>query len=326
MGDSHMIDELDLRLVHALQLDGRAPFSRLADVLGVSDQTVARRYRRLHADFGMRVLALPEQELLGRTRWALRLRSTPEAAESLAKALARREDTAWISLMAGGTEVMCVTRSRSHDEHEALLLGRLPRTPSIVEIGAHSILHTFYGGALGWFTKREALTAQEADALRLPPPDLPEPGTVVLDAADEALFAALARDGRATYPELHRATGLSETAVKRRLEQLRGSGVLYTDVQLDTAWIGHDTRAVFWITAAPAELHSVGTALAAHRQTAFVAATTGSSNIVAVVICRDTAEMYRYLSERVGALEGVRHVETVPYLRLVKQITTEGIH
>ncbi|WP_406270940.1 Lrp/AsnC family transcriptional regulator [Actinacidiphila glaucinigra] len=322
--DSHTLDELDMRLLHALQLDGRAPFSRIAEVLGVSDQTVARRYRRLRGDLGMRVLGLPEQELLGRTRWALRLRSTPEAAESLAKALARRDDTAWISLMSGGTEVMCVTRPRSHDEHDALLLGRLPRTPSIVEIGAHSILHTFYGGALGWFAKRGALTDAEVAALRPPPPEPPS-GTVVLDATDEALLAVLARDGRASYPELHRATGLSESAAKRRLEQLRGSGVLYTDVQLDTAWVGHDTRAIFWITAAPSALSSVGQALAAHPETAYVAATTGSSNLVAVVICSSTPELYRYLSECVGALDGVRHVETVPSLRLVKQITTEGI-
>ncbi|MFG2306772.1 hypothetical protein [Actinacidiphila glaucinigra] len=48
-------------------------------------------------------------------------------------------------------------------------------------------------------------------------------------------------------------------------------------------------------------------------------------NLVAVVICSSTTEFYRYLSECVGALDGVRHVETVPSLRLVKQITTEGI-
>ena len=41
------LDALDLKLLHALQIDGRAPFSRIAEVLGVSDQTVARRFRRL---------------------------------------------------------------------------------------------------------------------------------------------------------------------------------------------------------------------------------------------------------------------------------------
>lgn len=101
--------------------------------------------------------------------------------------------------------------------------------------------------------------------------------------------------------------------------------MLCTDVQLDTTWIGHTTRAVFWIPTAPSALSLVGLALAAHRQTAYVAATTGSPDLVAVVICRDTPETYRYLNEQVGALDGVRHAETVPLLRLVKQITTEVI-
>ncbi|MYR89980.1 AsnC family transcriptional regulator, partial [Streptomyces sp. SID685] len=42
-------DELDRRLVHALQIDGRAPFSTIAEALGVSDRTVARRYARLRS-------------------------------------------------------------------------------------------------------------------------------------------------------------------------------------------------------------------------------------------------------------------------------------
>lgn len=47
--DSVTLDPVDLRLLHALQIDGRAAFSRIADVLGVSDRTVARRFGRLRA-------------------------------------------------------------------------------------------------------------------------------------------------------------------------------------------------------------------------------------------------------------------------------------
>jgi len=37
------MDRLDRQILQALQLEGRAPFSRLAAVLGVSEQTIARR-------------------------------------------------------------------------------------------------------------------------------------------------------------------------------------------------------------------------------------------------------------------------------------------
>jgi DNA-binding Lrp family transcriptional regulator len=145
----------------------------------------------------------------------------------------------------------------------------------------------------------------------------------VLDPADELLMAELARDGRSSYPDLQRATGCSESAVKRRLERLRSSGALYIDVQLDASELGYGSHALLWITVAPSELATVGKALAEHPEIAFAAATTGRSNLVAVVICRDSAGLYTYLSETVGMLDGVQHIETSPTLRRVKQLTYE---
>lgn len=321
------LDTLDQQLLHALQIDPRAPFSRIAAVLEVSDQTVARRYRRLRADFGLRVVGMTDGSLLGRTRWMLRLRCAPDASVAIARALARRPDTAWVRLTSGGTELLCVADA-GPDAYDALLFGKLPRTPSIVEIGAVSLLHVFYGGSPGWFTKNGPLTRAQAAALRPPPHQgAPAPGAGPAPAPgpeDEALLTALAGDGRTSYPELHRATGRSESAVKRRLEQLFRSGMLYFDVQFDSALLGYDAQAVLWLTVAPSALASVGKALAGHPETAFVAATTGTSNLIASVICRDHAGLYTYLSERIGAIEGLRHVETSPVVRKFKQMTYEG--
>ncbi|MGP9017414.1 Lrp/AsnC family transcriptional regulator [Streptomyces sp. BR1] len=324
--DSPEFDELDLRLLNALQLDGRAPFSRIAAVLGVSDQTVARRYRRLYAEGELRVVAVRDHERFGHDHWMLRLRCTPDASVSIATALARRPDTKWIGLTSGGTEVVCTTESRRPEDHEALLLGKLPRTPSIVEIGAHQLLHIFYGGPLGWFTKGPALTAEESAALRPAPVEPAEgpSGPLRLDAADEALIAALEQNGRAGYPELQKATGRSESAVKRRLDQLLRSGALFIDVEFDSVRFGYRSKAMLWITVAPSALASVGAALASHSEIPFAAATSGPSNIVAVVICRDAAELYTYLSEKLGTLDGVQHVETSPLLRQVKRLTYAG--
>lgn len=70
-------DELDRGLLHAVHLDARAPFRRLGEVLGVSDQTVARRYVRLRESGALRVTALSDP---GRVQWLLRVRAVPSAA------------------------------------------------------------------------------------------------------------------------------------------------------------------------------------------------------------------------------------------------------
>ncbi|KPI11454.1 transcriptional regulator, AsnC family [Actinobacteria bacterium OK074] len=316
--ENHTYDELDLRVLRALEIDGRASFSRIGAVLGVSDQTVARRFRGLSEDGGVRVVAVTDFEALGRDQWLLRLRCAPDGAEAIAAALARRPDTLWVGLMAGGTEVFTVTRPRSRDDHDELLLGKLPRTPSVLEIRVHQVLHRFYGGPESWLSKRVVLTEAEEEALRPPPRG---PGPARIDPEDEPLVALLERDGRATYPELARATGRSESAVKRRLAALLSSGAVYFDIDYPPELVGHGVLAALWITAAPSALHSVGEALAAHPEVAYATATSGVSNLTATAVARDTPGLYAYLSRRLGTLEGVQHVETAPIVRRVKQLT-----
>jgi DNA-binding Lrp family transcriptional regulator len=317
--ESDTFDRLDLQVLAALETDGRASFSRIAAVLGVSDQTVARRYRRLCAEAGLRVVAMRDGHVLGQDQWMLRIRCAPDSAPAIAEALAKRRDTSWIGLASGGTEVLCATRPRHPADHDDLLLGKLPRTPSVVEIRAHQLLHRFYGGSSGWIRKFGALTGEQIAALRTAPEAHPAPPR--LEPEDEPLLAVLERDGRASYPELQRATGRSESAVKRRLAQLRASGAVYIDTEYQTQTVGYPLAAILWITAAPAALHSVGEALAAHEETAWVSATAGPCNLLVTVLARDAAGLYAYLSGPLGRLEGVRHVETTPFLRRVKQLT-----
>jgi len=316
------LDPLDLKLLQALQLDGRVPFSRLAEVLAVSDQTVARRYRRLRTTVGLRVLGMTDESRLGRQSWVVRLRCTPDVTEQLAGALARRPDTSYIGLFSGGTEVMCAMKPRSSQERDELLFDRLPRTPRVISVSAHCLLHSYYGGPLGWLNKLRALDPDEEAALTRPPVETAG-APVTLDADDEALLAVLRRDGRTPLTDLRTGTGQTEPAVKRRLDRLRSCGVLYFDVQYDRESLGHPTVAMLWLTVAPSALADVGRALAKHPEVGFAAAVTGQANIVASVICRDTGALYTYLSERIGVLGGVRAVETVLTLRQVKQLTYE---
>jgi DNA-binding Lrp family transcriptional regulator len=40
---------------------------------------------------------------------------------------------------------------------------------------------------------------------------------------------------------------------------------------------------------------------------------------MAAVACRDEQALYRYLTERIGALDGVAQLETAPVIRTVKR-------
>ena len=181
-------------------------FSRIAEVLGVSEQTVARRYRRLRGDGYLRVMGLVSPRGLGVTEWLLRIGCRPGGARRLADALARREDVSWVTLSSGGSEIVCVVRSLSEQQSDELLLQRLPATSQVLSLATHAVLHRFAGPQADWAgyggrsdrrtghpagrpAGRAAGRAEPAD------PDLLQP-------SDAPLLAALALDGRTSYAAL----------------------------------------------------------------------------------------------------------------------------
>jgi DNA-binding Lrp family transcriptional regulator len=307
------MESIDRRLVHALQIDGRAPFARIADVLGISEHTAARRYHRLKEQ-GIRVRGALNRFRLGHHAWTLRLRCTPDAGPVLARALARRTDTFWVHLMSGGTEISCLQQVRTPDE---LLLDRLPRR--LVDVSAHNILRGFASPA----TWRGIACLEPEETAALQPDFEPEP-PAELTALDEALLKSLEMDGRAGYAELATTTRTSESTARRRVEHLRRTGVLELQLDADPSQLGFHTQARLWMRVEPRSLAAAGAALATHPEVYFAAATTGPANLVASVTCQSGGDLYRYLTERVGSLDGVRESETAPILRTLKRVAASA--
>jgi DNA-binding Lrp family transcriptional regulator len=354
-----VLDELDRGLIHALHVDARAPFTLVAEILGSSTQTVVRRYRRLHAQAGLRVVALPTPRSSGTHQWFVRLTAATRSAHDIALALARRPDTSWVRLTSGGTEIVAIihTEPAGPDAH-ALLLRDIPRTAGITAVSAHYLLHTYLGGPTAWRGRIDALDSDQEARLRA------ETGTAgtssgagtaggagaagtsstvagsgrsgtaggagpaVFDApahllteADRLLISALREDARLSYADLAGVTGTTAATAARRLAGLRARDALFFDVDIDPALLGVTVSALLWMQVAPAHLETVATALARHDELAVVAATTGPTNLVAHALCRDAEALHHYLTRRV-AWEAVTRIETAPVLRTYKAAAT----
>ncbi len=321
VAESASLDHLDRQLLRALQISPRAPFSRIATALDVSEQTIARRYRALRADGIVRVVALVAPEALGESNWMVRVQCRPDGTIRLAEALARRDDVGWVAVGAGGSEVICALRSRTREERDELLVQRLPRTAPVLSVAASVVLHRFVGGrGDDWAGLEAELSADQAAAITEGPVDEPARRTDArLEPADERILDLLAHDGRTGYAALAKASGLSEGRVARRLAALLDAGIVYFDVDLAAVPLGFTAQANLWLTVVPAHLDAAGRALSEFPEVAFAAAITGSANLTASVTCRDLDALYTFLITRVGAIEGVQSMEVSPVLRRVKQ-------
>jgi DNA-binding Lrp family transcriptional regulator len=312
-----MFDVVDRQIVHVLTIEPRAPFRTIAEVTGISDQTAARRYRRLADSAGLRVLGVVDGSSLGWTDWFVRLQTMPGAADTIAEALARRADTKWVQLASGGTEIICFLEARTPEQRDALLLRGLPGSRRVVQISAHSILHNYTPKA--WQGITQALSeAQLAKLNHVSSPGAAH-GDVGLQPEDEPLLAELARDGRTSNAALAAAIHWHESTVRRRIDELRRAGLLHFEVDLDTRGLGMNVHTLFWLSVEPARLDEAGRTLAGQFEIPFAAATTGPTNLVGTAHFRDTQHLYDYLTGELADLPGIRSVETAPIIRTLKR-------
>ncbi|MFJ1780379.1 AsnC family transcriptional regulator [Streptomyces anulatus] len=349
--ESVTLDALDRRLVHALQLDGRLPFSRIAAAVGVPERTVARRYHRLRSRLALRVVGLVDGRRTGMLDWIVRVRCAPEAVETLAVLLARRDDTSWIAPLVGGTELTCMIRTPPPgDDGRRPFFEQLARTAGVREVGAACVLRPV-AGVGGWAGRMDALGDAEQRLLLPPRPAPADPTTPsdpadpadqtgpsaptdpahptdpadptealpVLSPADTALLRALSQDGRADLGRLASASGCSESTVRRRIGQLRDSGVLAFEVEIDPALFGYPIEALLWLDVPPAGLRAVAEALAGHRQVAFAALTTGPSSVFVMVECRSVSGLHAYVTDELAALRGITRIESAVTQRRTKR-------
>lgn len=314
-----MIDPLDAQILHALQLSPRISFRGIAAVLEVSEQTVARRYHKLRRDGVVRVVGLVNPGIYGDAQWVARIHAKPERIPHLANALIRRPDVAHANISSGWTELVCTIRGPLGAEREDVLLQQLSRTASVLDITVDLVLHTFgqpatsqwtgYGQKLSAEAVQEVLAQRSSSRGRFVPPTVD----------DGPMLNALAEDGRASHAELAQRARWSVAKVGRRIAILEESGALYYDVDLLPDRVGHHVSATLWLTVSPQHLNMVGEQVAAHDQIAFAAAVSGRHNLMAVAICRDAEDLYRYLTDQLGAIKQVSGYDVSIRSRRLKQ-------
>lgn len=146
---------------------------------------------------------------------------------------------------------------------------------------------------------------------------------VALDAVSKAIIEQLQQDGRRPYASIAAAVGLSEAAVRQRVQRLVRSGVLQIVAVTDPLQVGFSRQAMIGIRA-EGNLEPVVSALTAMDEVDYVVVTAGSFDILAEVVCEDDNHLLHLLNERIRTIAGVRSTESFVYLKLSKQTYTWG--
>jgi Lrp/AsnC family transcriptional regulator for asnA, asnC and gidA len=145
---------------------------------------------------------------------------------------------------------------------------------------------------------------------------------LALDSVSKAIIEQLQQDGRRSYAEIGKAVGLSEAAVRQRVQKLQESGVMQVVAVTDPLQLGFTRQAMMGIRI-DGDASQVAEAIGAIPAADYVVLTAGTYDLLAEVVCEDDDDLIE-LGSRIRALDGVRSVETLVYLKLHKQLYNWG--
>jgi Lrp/AsnC family transcriptional regulator for asnA, asnC and gidA len=146
---------------------------------------------------------------------------------------------------------------------------------------------------------------------------------VVLDDIDKAIIRELQLDGRTPYAKLGPAVGLSQAAVRQRVQRLMENGVMQVVAVTDPLMLGFTLEAMIGVEV-DGDLRAVASKVAQVDNVDYVVVTTGRFDLVVEVVCRDHEELLHLINDVIRAIPGVRATETFTYLHLEKQTYSWG--
>lgn len=149
------------------------------------------------------------------------------------------------------------------------------------------------------------------------------PNGVHLDDVSKAIIEQLQQDGRRPYAAIGRAVGLSEAAVRQRVQRLLDNGVMQIVAVTDPLQLGFSREAMLGITV-DGDIEPVADKLAEMREITYCVMTAGSFDVIAEVVCEDDAHLLEIINKRIRTIHGVRGTESFVYLRLRKQTYAWG--
>lgn len=302
-----VLDELDRQIVAALQIYGRASWQQIARAVDASDTTVARRAQRLFNSGVVRVVAATDPLRCGEGYpVVMQVKCRVGKRIHVAAELAKRADVRFIALVTGSFDIMLELIVRSQRELARVLFHGIDAidgiTSTVTEnvIAHYKVAHVWSHGTLS-----DDATAGLSEARGTIVETEPTP----LDERDRALVDLLAGDARASFASLANQLRVSESMAKRRVSALVHDGRLRFTTIVDPAVLGYGVEILCWLDVDLSHIDDAAHALTARPEVRYVAGTAGYANLLCEVVLYDHADLYRFTTQVLAGLPGLRRTE-----------------
>lgn len=316
MQESATLTEADLALINALQLDPRAPWSRLAGPLEVDPATLSRRWARLRDSGSAWVTCYPGGAQAEYAAFALvQVACSPGSCEEVARVLALDHRVYSVEITAGGFGLLLTVAALDLPALGAYVLRRLGRLPGVTGSRTH-LVQRIYREASRW--RMDALSQRQQRGLERATAERAGAGPASVD--EQRLVIALAADGRQSYARLGETLGRPESTVRRMLATALGSGRAVVRCETAHLMAGWRVTATLWLAVPPGELEQTAETLSAMREPRLVCSVSGEANLLVQVWLHSLSELSRFEAQFAEYRPTARVLERSVTFRWVKRM------
>lgn len=291
-------DAVDEQLISALRRDGRMSYEVLARLTGQARSTTKQRVQHL-LDAGLRIVGAVHPAVTGRTLFSHLALEITGPAGPVAERLAAFDATSYVTSIGGRFAVTAELRTTDTDAFAA----ELARVHAIPGIQAVHVITDRRVWKDPYFPPAAADTAPLAAA--------------ELDAADHAILDHLRTDGRASFAQLARTSGLSAGATRARVLRLLDTGTLHVGARMRLHPLGRTHTTGFAVTVHATDTDWIQRITGLDEVEYF---TTGIGWCTGTGTIRTASPEHEFATlERIRAIDGVHATESWKHLRTFKE-------
>jgi len=307
------LDQVDLRLLHALQIEPRASWTRLAPVVGVDAATLARRWARLHEEG---LAWVTGHDMRGRLA-LLEIDCDLARLDAVVAELQREREIFVLDLASGGRDLIALVMPRDLAAVSDYSLGRLASIRGVRTVRTHVAGEVLTDGS-NW--RLRELSSGEVARIQPPRPPRARAARRVDDELRAALERELWADGRASVADIAARTGFAPQRVSDAIATLRYSGELRFRTDIARAASGWPVYTWYFVEASARVVEAARTAISAVPEVRLAFTATSRYNLVLAAWLRRLADVNRFEMALEQALQGARIADRSVVMRIVKHM------
>ncbi len=316
------LDGTDQAIIALLRADGRLPCRSIARELGVTENTVRARVRRLEESNTMRVVAVTDIEAAGFSLLlAIGVQVEGRSPEAVARDLARFPQVFSVNVVVGAQDIEILVVSEDQGALNELVGERLAAVPGVRRLTPALALDVLKNQP-DWVPFHDGVLPDEAFSTGNFTGNA-VPGSAVsrrrLDEVDRRIVARLSRDARLSNGQIAGDLGVTEGTVRARIKRMEEEKLIRLTAVTNIDRFGDALLAYIWIEVERSNrTRAVARALATIPELGFVGVMLGRSDILAITMVRNTEHLAEFVHTRISSIDGVRRTESTLGVNFVK--------